>query len=63
MSGVTRSMDAMLGGMVGGLSMPEPAMAGASVSVVQNFYGKVDGPTVRQASQDGVLAALRAVGV
>lgn len=62
-AGVTRSMDAMLGGMVAGLSVPEPAMAGASVSITQQFYGQVDGPTVRQASQDGVLAALRAVGV
>lgn len=63
LGGVTRSMDAMLGGMVAGLSVPEPAMAGASVSITQQFYGQVDGPTVRQASQDGVLAALRAVGV
>lgn len=61
--GVTRSMDAMLGGMVAGLSVPEPAMAGASVSITQQFYGQVDGPTVRHASQDGVLAALRAAGV
>jgi len=62
-AGVTRSMDAMLGGMVAGLSVPEPTMAGASVSITQQFYGQVDGPTVRQASQDGVLAALRASGV
>lgn len=62
LGGVTRSMDAMLGGMVAGLSVPEPAMAGASVSITQQFYGQVDGPTVRQASQDGVLAALRATG-
>lgn len=62
-AGVTRSMDAMLGGMVAGLSVPDPAMAGASVSITQQFYGQVDGPTVRQASQDGVLAALRAAGV
>ena len=63
LGGVTRSMDAMLGGMVAGLSVPEPAMAGASVSITQQFSGQVDGPTVRHASQDGVLAALRAAGV
>jgi hypothetical protein len=62
-SGVTRSMDGMLGGMVAKLNVPEPAMAGASVSITQQFYGQVDGPMVRQASQDGVLAALRAAGL
>lgn len=63
--GVTRSIDGMLAGMVSGLSAPAPApaIAGASVSVTQQFYGQVDGPTVRQASQDGVLAGLRAAGL
>ncbi len=61
--GVTRSIDGMLAGMVGGLSAPAMAQAGASVSVTQQFYGQVDGPTVRQASQDGMLAALRAAGL
>lgn len=61
---LTRSMDGMLAGMVGGLSVPEmaPAGAGASISIMQQFYGQADGPTVRGAAQDGVLAALRAAG-
>lgn len=63
LGGLTRSMDAMLGGMVGGLSVPEMAPAGATVSITQQFYGQADGQTVRQASQDGVLAALRAAGL
>jgi hypothetical protein len=63
LGGLTRSMDAMLGGMVGGLSVLEMAPAGATVSITQQFYGQADGQTVRQASQDGVLAALRAAGV
>lgn len=61
--GVTRSMNGMLAGMVGGLDSPSAAMAGASVSITQQFYGQVDGPMVRAASQDGVLAALRAAGM
>lgn len=62
---LTRSMDGMLAGMVGGLSVPEmaPAGAGASISITQQFYGQADGPTVRGAAQDGVLAALRAAGL
>ena len=65
LGGLTRSMDAMLGGMVGGLSVPEmaPAGAGASISITQQFYGQADGQTVRGAAQDGVLAALRAAGL
>jgi len=61
--GVTRSMNGMLGGMVAGLSAPTAAASGAgAITVSQNFYGNVDGPTVRAAAHDGVLAALRAVG-
>lgn len=62
---LTRSMDGMLAGMVGGLSVPEmaPAGAGASISIMQQFYGQADGPMVRGAAQDGVLAALRAAGL
>lgn len=61
MDGLTAGVTTLAGGLVGAAGAG--ATAGAPVYVTQNFYGPVDGPTVRQASRDGVLAALRAAGV
>lgn len=60
---VTARMNGALVGMVGALS-PAPAATGAGgISIQQNFYGNADPSTVRTASQDGVLAALRQRGL
>lgn len=36
---------------------------GPSIAITQHFHGAADGPAVRRAAEDGVLAGLRRAGL
>lgn len=66
MSDVNATVAAMVNGMVGvggDAAMAAPVGASASVVLTQNFYGQASPSEVRVASNDGVLAALKAAGL
>lgn len=66
---LTGSLGSRLDALMGGLQ-PAPGFAGEgagpsgmTIQVTQNFYGQADAATVEGASRNGVVAALRQVGV
>lgn len=66
---ITGSLGSRLDALMGGLQ-PAPGFAGEGVGpsgmtiqVTQNFYGQADAATVEGASRNGVVSALRQVGV
>lgn len=64
--GLTGALGSRLDALMGGLQ-PTPAAAGAgpgmSIQLTQNFYGQADAATVEGASRNGIVSALRQVGV
>lgn len=66
MGNVNTTVAAMVNGMIGvggDAAMAAPVGASASVVLTQNFYGQASPSEVRIASNDGVLAALKAAGL
>lgn len=71
MGGVGDRMAVTLAAVVDSLRAPSPVVAltpaeggggSFSATITQNFYGQADTETVREASQSGVIQALRAAG-